>query len=161
MSKKLLNRAYLLKILTNLVGVLGVSSLIPLPAFSQINPPSQLTPLRQGTFIIPSGIVISPNRQQFTNPTGTVTSSGGFITNRDGTFTTPSGTTITPDGTSISPNGWVSKPNGTSISPSGWVLYPNGTIVSPSGWVSNLNGTIISPNGEVTTLGSNTTIRGY
>lgn len=138
-SKKRSNCGYLLKIVTSLAGVLGVSCLIPPPAFSQIN--------------LPLGAYSTPNSS------GIPSDIGSSIT-ANGTTISSNGWVFYPNGTTISSDGWVFHPNRTIISPDGWVSHPTGTIISPVGWVSNLNGTLVSPSGEVITLGSNTTTPG-
>jgi hypothetical protein len=130
MSKTPLNRGYLIKTLTAL-GVLGASSLISLPVFSQSVFPS-------GTYAITSDTLISPTVQQIVTPGGTTTFLG-FVANRNGTFTNSNGTTITSDGLVVTPNGLIST--------------PKGAIISPNGWVSDLNSrTFTSPNGQITRL---------
>lgn len=132
MSEKLLNYACSLKILAGLVGILGASSLIPLPAFSQS--------VFLGAYTTPYETIIIPDVQQISIPGGTITSLG-FVANPNGTFTNSSGTTITPDGIVVTPNGWIST--------------PKGALISPNGWVSDLNNrTITSPDGKVTRLGN-------
>ena len=95
MSKKPLNRACLLKILTGLVGVLEVSSLIPLPAFAQINPLLNPYTTLNSNIITPSATGVDPYLQRTAIPGGTVTSSSGEVYNSDGTFVNPSTTVIT------------------------------------------------------------------
>lgn len=156
MSKKLSNHACLLKTVTGLVGILFVSSLIPLSAFAQIDRDLKPYTTSNRTTIAPTAIDgVGSYLQQTAIPRSTVNSYFSEAYNSNGTFVDLRGITITPDGINIRSDGWISYPNGVIISPYGWVSHPNGTIISPNGWVSTLNGTVVSPAGEVITLGSN------
>lgn len=133
------NRAYLIKVLTGSLGILGASSLIPLPAFSQSVSSFGTYTTTNDTFI-PSNTLTDSNMQQISIPGGSTTSLG-FTANQDGTLINFNGTTITPEGIVVTPNGWLST--------------PKGAIISPNGWVSDLsNRTFTSPDGQVTRLGS-------
>lgn len=146
MRKKLVNRLYLLKLLTGFMGTVGFSSLTLLPAFSQSIPNS-------------SGMVISPDGKQVITQNGArANSSGGFTVNSDGTLTSSEGTTITPNGTITSSQGITITPSGAIASPQGATITPDGTLTAPNGFALLRNRTIVRPDGRIATPTNNRTI---
>ena len=84
MSAKLVNRINSLRVLTSLVGIVGMGSLVGLPAFSQTNEsPTDANTLPRGTVDAPAPS--TPN----SNNNYPVNQSTPAITNQDGTMMTP------------------------------------------------------------------------
>ncbi len=85
MSKPFIN--HVKKILTSFVGVLGISSLIALPAFAQSNPANRIN-------------TVDTSRSNFTQngklPGGSVTYPYGSRINSSGTISSPRGGTTIP-----------------------------------------------------------------
>lgn len=114
MSKPLIK--HVKKILTSFVGVLGISSLIVSPAFSQSNPANRVNTSRigttrnemliRGTDTYPYGSRINPNGT-ISAPTGERTIPSVSVQRGDGStsYYYPDGSRITIDRSTIRPTG--------------------------------------------------------
>ena len=124
MSKQLVHRIWLLKIVANLIGVLSVGSFIEFPAYSQTQ--NQIT-IPSFRVLQPSGIGI-PN---IPNISGNVTYPSGSQVYTNGTVQTPNGQIVPPAVTINHGNGSTTYyyPDGSHIDTSGSTIPPVGTFL--------------------------------
>ena len=120
MSKPLIK--YVKRILTSFVGVLGISSLIAIPAFSQsnpANPSSRVNTSRIGT------------TRKETLIRGTDTYPYGSRINRDGTISVPTGERTIPSVSVKRGDGSTSYyyPDGSRITVERSTIHPTGTLI--------------------------------
>ncbi len=166
MSHNPSNVSCLPKIWILFLGILGINSLITLPAFAELQIQKRGVPTTYPPSIqtYPSRTGIHQSEQYVTSPAtgiiqpGTTINNPVIIINTPGVYQTPQGIVVNPDGTLIYPDGTIYRPNGTVITTNGTIINNHDRhLCSP-----RLPGTAVRYNGSCTPIpGAGEAVKGF